>query len=93
MSDSLVIANSIELLQGDEGGQLSTLPMLGNTIFALNDQQAAYDLGAPQPTVDILASLITDGERPQGRRASNRARRPGTGSLPGSAPASGASAP
>jgi hypothetical protein len=72
MSDSLIIANCIELLQGDEGGQTSTLPMLGNTIFALNDQQAAYDLGAPQPTVDILASLITDGERPQGRRASNR---------------------
>lgn len=72
MSDSLVIANSIELLQGDEGGQPSTLPMLGGTTFALNDQQAEYDLGTPQPTVDILASLITDGERPQGRRASNR---------------------
>lgn len=72
MSDSLVIANSIELLQGDSGGALSTLPLLGGTIFALNDQQQAYDLGAPQPTVDILASLITDGERPQGRRASNR---------------------
>jgi hypothetical protein len=72
MSDSLVLANSIELLQGDEGGELSTLPGLMNTTFALNDGQGTYSLGSPNPTVDILASLITDGERPQGRRASNR---------------------
>lgn len=72
MADSLMIANVIELMMGDDGPVYSTLPNLENTIFALNDQQDTYSLGAPQPTVDILASLITDGERPQGRRASNR---------------------
>src|SRR5512146_2266618 len=30
------------------------------------------DLGAPQPTSDYVANLILDGERPFGRRASNR---------------------
>jgi hypothetical protein len=72
MADSLVISNSIELLTSDTGPTYSVLPNLENTIFALDDQNGTYDLGTPQPTVDILASLITDGERPQGRRASNR---------------------
>jgi hypothetical protein len=71
VADSLLIANSIELL-GGPGGTYSTFPGLTNTIFALNDGNDTFDLGAPQPTVDILASLITDGERPIGRRASNR---------------------
>jgi hypothetical protein len=71
MADSLIIANSIELL-GGAGGTFSTFPQLENTIFVLNDGNGTFDLGAPQPTVDILASLITDGERPIGRRASNR---------------------
>lgn len=72
MADSLIIANAIELMMGDTGPVMSNLPNLENTTFALNDQVDTYSLGAPQPTVDILASLITDGERPQGRRASNR---------------------
>jgi hypothetical protein len=71
MADSLVIANSIELL-GGAGGTFSILPGLENTIFALNDGNEQLDLGTHQPTVDILASLITDGERPIGRRSSNR---------------------
>lgn len=71
MADSLVIANSLELM-GGSGGEYCTLPGLENTIFALNDQNTAFDLGTHQPTVDILASLITDGERPIGRRSSNR---------------------
>lgn len=72
MADSLLLGNVIELMMGDTGPVFSLLPNLTNTTFALDDQNATYSLGAPQPTVDILASLITDGERPQGRRASNR---------------------
>lgn len=72
MADSLQIANTIELLMGDTGPVFSSIPGLENTTFALDDQNNTYSLGEPQPTVDILASLITDGERPQGRRASNR---------------------
>jgi len=72
MADSLILASAIELLMRDSGPPYSHLPGLENTIFALNDQQDTFSLGAPQPTVDILATLITDGERPQGRRASNR---------------------
>ena len=33
---------------------------------------ANWDLGMPQPTVDIVQSLLLDGERPFGYRASNR---------------------
>lgn len=72
MADSLVVANTFELLMGDQGPIFSTIPGLENTTIALDDQNSTFSLGAPQPTVDILASLITDGERPQGRRASNR---------------------
>lgn len=67
--DSLIIANVIELMMD---GSFSTVPGLENTIFALDDGNESLDLGAPQPTVDLLASLITDGERPQGDRSSNR---------------------
>ena len=66
MSDSLVIANSIELLGG---GVASTDPLCENAVFRL---QRGADPGAPQPTADFVASLILDGERPFGRRASNR---------------------
>jgi hypothetical protein len=72
IADSLVLANMIQLMMGDNGPVKSIIPGLENTTFALDDQNNTYSLGAPQPTVDILASLITDGERPQGRRASNR---------------------
>jgi hypothetical protein len=66
MSDSLVISNSIELLGG---GVASLNPLCLGVTFRL---QPGFDLGAPQPTADFVASLILDGERPYGRRASNR---------------------
>ena len=66
MSDSLVISNSLELLGG---GVVSQDPLCAGAQFRL--MQGA-DPGAPQPTSDFVASLILDGERPFGRRASNR---------------------
>jgi hypothetical protein len=66
MADSLIISNSIELLGG---GVLSANPLCLNSSFRL---QQGFDLSAPQPTTDFVASLILDGERPFGRRASNR---------------------
>ena len=66
MSDSLVIANSVELLGG---GVASVNPLCAGATFRL---QPGFDLSAPQPTTDFVASLILDGERPFGRRASNR---------------------
>ena len=68
MADSLVLANSIELLGGNVA---SVNPLCPGAIFKLR-HGAAFDLGAPQPTTDFVASLILDGERPFGRRASNR---------------------
>jgi hypothetical protein len=65
-SDSLVIANSFELLGG---GPASTNPNCAGAIFRL---QPAGSFGAPQPTTDFVAGLLLDGERPFGRRASNR---------------------
>ena len=85
-SDSLVIDNIIELMGGIQGVP-STVPELldsngqGPTyrILAppsLNSQglgyQSSYDLNAPQPTQDVVASMLLDGERPFGERASNR---------------------
>ena len=66
MYDSLVLSNSIELL---DGGVASTHPMCPGAIFQL---QPGADPGAPQPTTDFVAGLLLDGERPFGRRASNR---------------------
>jgi hypothetical protein len=66
MSDSLVVSGSIELLGG---GVASTIPACAGAIFRL---QQGFDLSAPQPTTDFVASLILDGERPFGRRSSNR---------------------
>jgi hypothetical protein len=66
MFDSLVIANSIELLNG---GAVSANPLCPGAMFRL---QPGADPGAPQPTTDFVASLLLDGERPFGRRASNR---------------------
>ena len=51
------------------GGVPSTDPLCSGAIFRLG---RSGDLGAPQPTSDFVASLILDGERPFGRRASNR---------------------
>lgn len=64
--DSLVIANTIELLNG---GVPSANPLCPGAMFRL---QPGADPGAPQPTTDFVASLLLDGERPFGRRASNR---------------------
>jgi hypothetical protein len=66
MSDSLTIANCVELLGG---GVASVNPMCPGAVFRL---QPGFDLSAPQPTTDFVASLLLDGERPFGRRASNR---------------------
>lgn len=70
MANSLVLANQIELL-GAEGGVPSAIPACAGAIFLLADD-GSYDLGGPQPTADYVASLILDGERPFGRRSSNR---------------------
>jgi hypothetical protein len=64
--DSLVLGNAVELLGG---GVYSANPLCLGAKFQL--QQNA-DPGAPQPTTDFVASLLLDGERPFGRRASNR---------------------
>jgi hypothetical protein len=66
MVDSLILGNSIELLGG---GVASVNPLCPGAKFRL---QPSYDLSAPQPTSDFVASLLLDGERPYGRRASNR---------------------
>ena len=66
MADSLVVANAIELL-GNQA--VSTNPRCAGAQFML---QPGFSMGAPQPTTDYVASLILDGERPFGRRASNR---------------------
>jgi hypothetical protein len=66
MADSLVIANAIELLGNSA---VSTNPRCAGAQFML---QPGFTMGAPQPTTDYVASLVLDGERPFGRRASNR---------------------
>jgi hypothetical protein len=66
MADSLLIAGEIELL-GNEA--VSTNPLCAGAQFMLGQ---GFDLGAPQPTADYVASLLLDGSRPVGRRAANR---------------------
>lgn len=85
-SDSLVLGNTIELM-GGAGGVPCQVPVLLDSngvgpryrILAppsLNSAaygyEASYDLNAPQPTQDVVASMLLDGERPFGYRASNR---------------------
>jgi len=84
-SDSLVIADLFELLGGNTPVQ-SDIPELMNAngvgaTFRLYNPAgggttvgapANYDLGTPQPTTDLVQSLLLDGERPFGYRASNR---------------------
>jgi hypothetical protein len=65
-ADSLVLANQIELLNGSPP---SANPLAAGARFYLGQ---GADPGAPQPTTDFVASLLLDGERPFGRRASNR---------------------
>src|SRR5229473_7536883 len=71
VSDSLVVAGQFELA-GD--GVVSDHPACPGAIFRLGRAGGSldYDLGMPQPVTDLLASLALDGERPMGRRASNR---------------------
>lgn len=88
--DSLVIADTIELM-GGPGGTPSVIPGLVDPASGLGviykvsapggvvslstggfGTAGPYDLGAPQPTTDVIESLLLDGERPFGYRASNR---------------------
>jgi hypothetical protein len=66
VADSLVVAETIELLGG---GVLSGLPQCPDASLIL---QPGYSLGSPQTVTDLIAALATDGERPYGHRASNR---------------------
>lgn len=68
MGDSLLIDNSIQIMEGP-GGTPSTDPRCTGAVFQITP---GYDFGAPQPIAAIVASLLVDGERPLGRRASNR---------------------
>ena len=86
--DSLVIDNIIELMGGTPGVQSSLpelqdpatgrsvifrIPFTGgNVAIGTGGTSGPYDLGAPQPTTDMVESLLLDGERPFGDRASNR---------------------
>lgn len=65
-ADFLTVANAVELLGN---GVASVNPLCPGAMFRL---QPGADPGAPQPTTDFVASLLLDGERPFGRRASNR---------------------
>jgi hypothetical protein len=66
MTDSLIVADVIELLGG---GPASTIAECAGAVLHLGQ---GFDLGEAQPTSDYVASLVLDGERPAGQRASNR---------------------
>jgi hypothetical protein len=66
MPDSLLIDGRFELLGG---GVASTLPQCAGATFRL---APGFDLSAPQPTTTTVISLLLDGERSVGYRASNR---------------------
>jgi hypothetical protein len=67
MADQLVIANLINLSVSNEIP--SSNPVCPGAMFWLG---AGYSFGAPVPDVDFVASMIIDGERTHGERASNR---------------------
>lgn len=70
MPDSMIIANKIELMSPDNPqGTQSMDPKCLGAAFILD---RGYSLGAPQPVASVIESLAVDGERPIGRRASNR---------------------
>lgn len=86
-SDSLTLAHTLELMGGAGGVSCQAIPELLDAngvgpryrILAppsLNSAafgyESSYDLNAPQPTQDVVASMLLDGERPFGYRASNR---------------------
>src|SRR6266568_2678510 len=66
MSDSLKIDELFELLGG---GVPSTMPEIAGAVYRLSP---GFSFGAPDPKTDYVSSLLLDGERPFGRRASNR---------------------
>lgn len=66
--DSLVIGEEIEVW-GPPGGIASANPMCPGAVFRI---QPPFSLDAPQPTTDFVATLIVDGEKPYGDRASDR---------------------
>ena len=66
--DSLVIGEVIEVW-GPPGGIASVNPMCPGAFFRI---QPPFSLGAPQPTTDFVATLLVDGEKPFGDRASDR---------------------
>lgn len=85
--DSLVIDNLIELMGGQPGvqssipelvepvsgrGAIFRIPFTGGNVAVGAGTTGPYDLGTPQPTTDFVESLLLDGERPFGYRASNR---------------------
>jgi len=66
VSDSLVLAGQFELLGG---GVVSTNPACPGAVFRLDD---GWDFGSPQPVPALIAAMALDGEKPTGRRVSNR---------------------
>ena len=68
MADSLLLNYAIELLGGGSG-VVSTLPLCNGATFTVSP---GLTLGSPHPIVDIVESLVLNGERPYGTRASNR---------------------
>jgi hypothetical protein len=72
MAESLVVAGIIELLGTPAGFVPSALPGCTGATYGLGGAGDTWDLGAPQPVIDVLATLLADGEVPLGRRASNR---------------------
>lgn len=86
-SDSLVLGSTIELMGGVGGVPCTAIPELldangAGPLYrilappsmnsAAYGYETSYDLNAPQPTQDVVASMLLDGERPFGSRASNR---------------------
>jgi hypothetical protein len=85
--NSLVIDGTIELMGGAGGVECTISELIdpatgegprfrisapGGTMSLGTSATGFFDLGAPQPTQDIVESMLLDGERPFGRRASNR---------------------
>ena len=64
--DSLILGDVVELLKG---GQVSAHPMAAGARMVLTP---GFDRGAGAPQTDVVASLLTDGETPKGRRTGNR---------------------
>lgn len=66
MAGSLLLGGLVELL----GKVPSQLPGAEGAVYTLAGGE--YGFGTPQPVVDVTGQLLGDGERPYGRRFSNR---------------------